>query len=171
MDPAAPHPTARQRLLHELKAYAVLSVYLYVCLGAIQLYKVAVLVEHSIAYAPYGFAAVKALVLAKFMMLGEVAVGGERRGTEPLLRAVLRSSAIFLLILVGLSAVEELIAGAIHGRGPAVVLAELTGGGRWREVAASCLLLWLILLPYLGFKALAEALGADRMRELLLGRR
>ena len=43
--------------------------------------------------------------------------------------------------------------------------------GRWQEMAATCLLLWLVLLPYFGFRGLCEALGRSRVRDLLLGTR
>ena len=61
MEAEAEPLTTRQKLSRELKEYLGLSVYLYICFGAIQLYKTALLAEHGISYEPYGFAAAKAL--------------------------------------------------------------------------------------------------------------
>jgi len=61
---------AATRAVHELKEIAILTVYLYVTLGAVILMKVAVLHDAGISFVPWGIAAVKALVLAKFMLLG-----------------------------------------------------------------------------------------------------
>jgi hypothetical protein len=43
-----------RRAGHELKEFAVISLYLYVCFGAILLYKSSVLEARDITYAPYG---------------------------------------------------------------------------------------------------------------------
>ena len=80
MEAEAEPLTTRQKLSRELKEYLGLSVYLYVCFGAIQLYKTALLADHGISYEPYGFAAAKALILGKFILLGRAASIGERHG-------------------------------------------------------------------------------------------
>ncbi|WP_237217069.1 hypothetical protein [Falsiroseomonas oryziterrae] len=171
MDAIDPRPGPGQRLLHEIRSYALIVLYLTVCFGAIQLYKAALLTEESIHYAGYGFAIAKALVLGKFLMLGEAMNADRRVDGEPLLRGVLRSSWLLMLILFVLTVIEELVVGAIHGRHPGRVFAEHVDGGRWAEFLAYCLLLWLILLPYLGLKHLAKTLGPDAFREVLRGRR
>jgi len=67
----------RQRAMHELKELVFISLYLYVSLGAVILMKTAVLHTQGIEFTPWGIAVVKALVLAKFMLLGEaMKIGG-----------------------------------------------------------------------------------------------
>ncbi len=56
--------------MHELKEFAVITVYLYITLGAVIMMKAAVLHTEGIAFAPWGIAIVKAAVLAKFMLIG-----------------------------------------------------------------------------------------------------
>ncbi|MBX6375456.1 MAG: hypothetical protein IRZ13_14645 [Acetobacteraceae bacterium] len=174
MDTEPPTLTRWHKLVRELKAYAGIALYLYVCIGAIQLYKAAVLEAHSIDYAPYGFAAAKALILAKFMLIGEEFRIGERRAQRSLIEAVLYEAVVFLVVLVALSAVEEVVVGLIHGRTAAQSISGIASG-RWFEIAASCLLLWLILVPYLGFRQLfrqvGDVLGEDRLRRMLFGER
>ena len=60
-----------QRAIHEFKELVFISLYLYITLGAVILVKTAVLHAEGIEYAPWGIALVKAVVLAKFMLLGD----------------------------------------------------------------------------------------------------
>ena len=170
MEPQHQASSLRSRVTRELKAYAGLCLYLYVCVGAILLYRAAILGEHRYGVVPYGTGVIKALVLAKFVMLGQAARLGERWRPRSLVLAVLLRSALFLLLLIVLSGVEEVVTGMIHGRSAEQALAEDVTGRQW-EIAASCLLLWLVLLPYLGLQHLRAAMGTEEWRRLLLGRR
>jgi hypothetical protein len=165
MDAKAQPPSRRQRLAHELQEYAGISLYLYVCFGAVLLYKASVLDAHGLGYAPYGLAAAKALILAKFMLVGHALRIGERHGHRPLIYPVLHKSVVFLAVLVVLTCVEEAVVGVIHGR---TVVQSVSGiaGGTWPQIAATCLLLWLILLPYFGFRQIGEVLGEGRLRRM-----
>ena len=169
MEPQHQASSLRSRVTRELKAYVGLSLYLYVCLGAILLYRAAILGEHRYGVVPYGTGIIKALVLAKFVMLGEAARLGERWRPRRLVVAVLLRSALFLLLLVALSGVEEVVAGLIHGHSAGQALAEDVTGRQW-EIAASCLLLWLVLLPYVGLQHLRAAMGREEWRRLVFGR-
>jgi hypothetical protein len=160
----------RHKLAHELKEYAGIALYLYVCFGAILLYKWAVLEAHGIGYAHYGLAAVKALILAKFMLFAHEVHIGDREKGKPLIHAVLYESTIFLIVLAALLCVEELVVGAIHGRTMVQSLSEIAGG-TWLEIVATCFLMWLILLPYFGFREIRDALGPDEWRRMLFGAR
>lgn len=161
------HPSWLQRAGHEARQLLFIFLYLYICLGALLLYKVALLQAHGIDYAPYGLAAVKALILAKFMLIGHATHAGERRGRTSLLESVLYRSAIFFLILFVLSVLEEMITEMIHGRPFYQSLSDF-GGGTWLQILATCILIWLILLPYFAFRAVRERLGNDGFRRLLL---
>jgi len=159
------HTGLAHKIGHELKQYAVISLYLYICFGAILLYKASVLQAHGIGYAPYGLAAVKALILGKFMLIGHALKIGERDKRRPLIYPVLHKSLVFLAALVACSVVEEAVAGAIHGRTVVESLSDIAGGS-WSQIAATSLLLWLILLPYFAFRQLGEALGEGKLRRM-----
>jgi hypothetical protein len=154
------------RLAHEMKVYAGISLYLYVCFGAILLYKESVLEAHDLSYAPYGLAAAKALILGKFLLIGQAIHIGERYKHKPLIYMILYKSVIFLIVLVALSFLEEIIVGAIHDRTAVETISEIVGG-RWQEIAMTCALLWLILLPYFAFQQISEVLGEGRFRQML----
>lgn len=165
-----PSTTRGHRLLEEIKAYLGLSLYLYVCFTAVLLYKASILEEHGVTYAPYGLAAMKALILGKFILLAQALRVGERGvGHLPLVLRLAYGSVMLLIVLVLLSVVEEAVAGLIHGRTVAQSVGEAVFGA-WFEIAASCLLMWLILVPYLAYRMVREALGPEAWRRLLSGR-
>jgi hypothetical protein len=58
----------RKRAVDELKEFLIIAAYLYVCFTALAYLKAAILEAHGVAFAPFGFAAIKALICAKFMM-------------------------------------------------------------------------------------------------------
>jgi hypothetical protein len=163
---ARSHGSVKQRLDHELKEFVAISLYFYICFAAIVFYKAAVLQAEGIGYAPFGLAVVKALILGKFVLLGQAAHVGERFAQKPLIYPILYQSAIFLAMLVALTVVEEATVGVIHGHTIAQSVADIAGG-TWTQIAATCFLLWLILLPYFGFRQIGKALGEGQLRRML----
>ena len=160
------HSSWAQQAGHELKEYIAVFLYLYICFGVVILYKAAVLQGHGIDYAPYGLAAIKALVLAKFMLIGHAAKIGERYRQKPLIYPILHKSFVFLVLLVVLSVIEEAVTGVLHGHALGQSLAEIAGG-TWFQVVATCVLLWLILLPYFAFRQVGERLGEGTLHRML----
>src|SRR3954471_5670519 len=86
-----PRGGMKQKLEHELKEFAVISLYFYICFAAILFYKATVLQAEGIGYAPFGLAVVKALILGKFVLLGHAAHVGERFAQKPLIYPALYS--------------------------------------------------------------------------------
>lgn len=162
--------TRGRRLRHELIQYGLISAYLYVCFGALILYKVAILRGVGISYTPYGLAAVKALILAKFMLLGHATRIGDRYRRRRLVHVIIHKSILFLLLLFVLSAIEEVVAGVLHGRSIGASLAGLGGGTLW-QLLATCLIMLLILVPYIAFREVSAALGEGGLLQLLLHHR
>ena len=151
--------------------YALISAYLYVCFGAMMLYKMAILNAEGISYAPYGLAVVKALILGKFMLLGHAARLGDRYqrpSSDPYYCAQVAAVSAPRCSFSRRS--KKSISGIVHGRTLDAVLADMTGSTLW-QTAATSLIILLILLPYIAFREIAAALGEDGLRQLLLARR
>ena len=162
-----PAATAARKVVHELRQYAVISAYLYVCFGALLFYKTAILSGQGISYTPYGTAAIKALILGKFILLGEAVGIGDRFAERRIIHVIAYKALMFLIMLLVLSVIEEVVVGLIHGRSISSSIAGFLGGSLLQVVAVSIIML-LILIPYLAFKELDDALGQDRLRQLLL---
>jgi hypothetical protein len=157
----------RARLGEELRAYAVAASYLYVCLGALLLFEGALEREEGVSAVHFGLALGKALILGKFMVIGEAARVGARRESRTLLGLIARRVVVFLLLLVALSVAEEFVVGWIHGRSSAETLADYARRSPL-ELFATVLLVALVLVPYIATQEIGRALGPGGLRRLLL---
>ena len=111
-----PKAPLHERAMHELKEFVLLTVYLYITLGAVIMMKTAVLHSQGIEFAPWGIAIVKAAVLAKFMLLGNALKIGEHAGASPLIWPTLRKAFAFLVLLIVLTVIEQGNPGAVPAR-------------------------------------------------------
>jgi hypothetical protein len=153
----------KQRAREELRNYAIVATYLYVCFAAILLYESALLREQGVSFLPHGIAIAKALILGKFILLGKAAGVGERIHARTLLGAIATRSVLFLLLLVVLSVIEELVVGKVHGHSVAETLAEYEQHSAL-EMLAKCLLMLLVLIPLIAVEALVRVMGPDVLR-------
>ena len=111
--------------LHEIKEFLILTVYLYITLGAVIVMKTAVLHTEGIQFAFWGVAIVKAAVLAKFMLVGNAMKIGDRY-TGALIWP--RAQGVgFLLLLVVLTITEEVVVGLFHHRSIAAWPGDIVG--------------------------------------------
>ena len=158
--------TLHRRVMHELKELAIISTYLYITLGAVIMMKTAVLrTEGGVDFIPWGIAIVKAVVLGKFVMLGNLVHLGGRNTTRPLIWPTLRMAFAFLVLLVVLTSIEEAVVGLFHGRSIAASLSELFGA-RLEETLAGYLVMLLVLIPFFAFRILSESLGEGRLERM-----
>ena len=157
--------TLRQRATSELKELVVLTCYLYVTLGVVIVMKTAVLHSYGIHSVLWGVAIVKALVLAKFILIGRAMKLGERRTTGPLIWPTLYRTAAFLILLIIMTLLEQIIVGLFHHRSVAQSLSELAGP-RLEETIAGILVVLLVLIPYFAFHVLDEVLGEGTLKRM-----
>ena len=147
-----------KRAAHDLKQFMILAAYLYICFTALAYLKAAILQAQGITFAPFGFAAVKALICAKFLSLGYVFHLGERYKKEALVWPTMHRSFVFLALLIVLTVLEELLVGYLHHRTFADSIAEI-GGGTVHQAIATSIILLLILIPFFAFRSMADVLG------------
>jgi len=151
------------RLREEMRDYAIISAYLFVCLSAVLLYRSAVLHETGLAALPFGTAAIKALVLGKFALLGKAATARARA----LWQHIVAKSVMFAVLLFALSVLEEFLSGWIHGRSIAATIAEIGGGSLLLEISASVLVLVLLVGVFVAALEISRALGPGVLSRLL----
>ena len=164
---SAQHGSRLARLGEELRRYATGSLYLWVCLAAIFAYKSAVLRESGMALVPMGTALVKALILGKFILIGEALGAGRRTRARTVLGRIAWRSAALTLVLMALTVVEEVVVAWAHHRDPSQALAELLA--QPFELVASCILMLVILVPLVMVQEISRALGPGALRRVLLG--
>jgi hypothetical protein len=157
----------RAKALGELRKFGILAVYLWICFAAIVFMRDAIMKFENVSYLPWGFAAIKAVIIAKFVMLGEMVQSKERRGRERLLVSILRKTLILLVLLVVLTFAEEVAVSLIHGQHLSDAIAR-TAARDTLQLTAKVVLMLLILLPYVGLRSLAEVLGEDTLLRLFV---
>ena len=161
---------AVKKLTEEFKEFVIIAVYLYVFFAALIYLKAAILQAHGVAYAHFGLAEAKALICAKFVLVGQALRLGEQHKNRPLIWPILYKSALFLVFLLALDALEEIIVGLIHHRPIAESVAEV-GGGTLPQLLATSFIGLLLLVPFFAFKALGEVVGEDNLLRLFFGGR
>jgi len=157
--------TIVSRISDELREFAIVSLYLYVCFTALAYLKFAILQAHGIPFAPFGLAAAKALICAKFVLVGRMLRVGERYRTRPLIWPTLHKSVAFLILLLALNAGEEVILGLVHHQSVIESLKRL-GGGTVEQLVATSVIVFLVLVPFFAFRALGEQLGQRNLLRL-----
>jgi hypothetical protein len=130
------------------------------------LMKAAVLHDQGVNFVPWVIATVKAALLAKFMLLGRAMKLGERYTGRSLIWPTLHKAFAFLVLLVVLVIIEEVVVGLFHHQSVAASLGELFGAKLY-ETLAGILILLLVLIPYLAFHVLHEALGEGRLARMV----
>ncbi len=156
----------KDKLRAELHKFLWVSGYLYICLLALLLYKAAVLSGSGVHVLSFGYAAGKALILGKFILIGEAVRLGARQEARSVLQLILRRSVLFLLLLIALSIVEELLVGLLHGRSLSHTFAEFIAKGV-PELLANCLMMMLVLVPLMTIMEASRAFGEGSFRRFL----
>ena len=160
-------PELRQRLVHELEKYLLVATFLFFFFGSFTTYRRLVLAEYQIGYFEYGWALLKALVLAKVILIGEILHLGERFHDRPLLVSTLWKTLMFGLLIAVFAVLEHVVGALIHHR---PIGEELRLGGRegLYEILARTNLEAVALVPLFAFRELGRVLGERRIRDLFL---
>jgi len=170
MSESTAHGESRKdRLVHELKSYAVISVYLFVCFGVILFYDASSSPARQADAVGIGAAIVKALVIGKFILIGELFKPGSRVEAPTVLRRIAWRTLGMLVVLVILKILEEIVVGAVHGLSVGEALTEMFSQS-WQRIAAPTLLMMLILIPLMAAIELDRELGEGGLRNILLRR-
>lgn len=159
----------KERLLEEVYKYGFVVIYLYVCFSVLLLYKTSILSAGQTVMLPYGTAIVKALVIGKFILIGEALKIGHRAHAPSLLHRIAWRSFLFLLMLVVLNVIEEVVIGWVHGRSMGDVMTEISGRA-FIEQFAPVLVMLLTLIPLITITEINRALGPGEIKRLLTGR-
>jgi hypothetical protein len=151
-------PAFRERAISELKELIYITAYLFVVFSALTFYKSAILQSQGVHWLPWGFALIKSVVLAKFIMIGRALHIAEGHRTKPLIWQIIHKSIAFLILVAGFTVIEEAIVGFIHGRTFSESMSEV-GGGTTEEMIATAVIMFLVFLPLFAYGALSEVIG------------
>ena len=160
-------PGWKKRALDELRKLSITVIYIWVLLSVFTLHREVILANYHINYsAKFGFAFINAVILAKFMWLGEILHAGKKAAGKALLYATLWNSALFAGILMLCHLLEEVLVKVWHGQPFTASFSETVADPR--VVFATMLLMFVVLIPFFFAKGLIQILGKDEMKRLLL---
>jgi len=154
----------KQMAGHELREFAVISLYLAFFFCAIATYSMLLLSQFRVSYFIYGTALINALVIAKVILIGEYAHLGKKHEAKPLFQSVLYKAFLFSLLVFAFHVVEEAIKRRWHGEN----LATTYHGIRINELLARSIIVFCTFLPLFAFRELRRVLGEDKFWSLFL---
>ncbi len=110
-------------------------------------------------------AMLKALIFAKFVLIGEHLKLGARFEKKPLIWPILIKAALFSVLLIGFDFLEAVISNAIWPK------AASQGGNGFeltdaRMILSFSFMAFVALIPFFGIRELGRVIGADQMRDL-----
>ena len=147
-----------ERAKTEAKELFFLALYLFIVFGALVFLKSAIKEADGVHWGYWGFAAIKALLVAKFILLGRALHLGEGHRTKPLIWQTLHKAVVFTLFVALLTVIEEALVGmGVHGKTFFQSIADL-GGGTLKQAIATELVVFLVFIPLFAFGALSEAM-------------
>lgn len=157
----------RKRLVSETQEFAIISAYLFVCFASVAYLKFALLQAQGQNFAPFVFAAGKAMICAKFMLVGRALHVGEQLRQKPLIWRVLYRSLAFWILLLALNVAEEIIVGMMRHESVFDITSKI-GGGTLHQMVATSIVMLLILIPYFAFRLLGELIGEHNLVRLFV---
>ena len=161
----------KQKVIHEMIEYYINFLYLAIFFAVFAWYRRLILAEYQISYSNYGIAVIKALVLAKIITLRSVLCPGcgtfeERRLIFP----TLYKAFLFTVWTGVFTLIEHTVRGFLYGKGLAGGLDELVSQS-WHELAAGCLVIFFVFIPFFAVRELGQVLGEGRISKLFFQRR
>jgi hypothetical protein len=157
----------KERIVREVKELLAIFLYLALFFCAFTMYRQLVMNELSISYFHYGFALIKALVLAKVILLGQhmrfASVLDNRRLIVPTCYKVV----LFSLFTLAFEVFEHVVGGLLHGKDLLGLFREIISPGR-DELLARTLVMLVAFVPLFAFTETARVLGEGKLVELFL---
>jgi len=156
----------KQKAKREFVRYWLNVFYLAIVFGLFAWYRRLILARYEIEYLEYGVAIVEAMVLAKVVMIGDV-LGLSRKvfRDRPLILPTLYKSVLFSLFVALFGIAEATIKGLWKGQGWGGWFEEMREGGKY-EFLARCLMVFVVFIPYFGFKELGDVFGEGKLGKI-----
>jgi len=168
-------PLSRDRALtvrafDEFKRFIVNFLYLWVVFALLSIHKSLVLSQRHLDYQEHAFAIINALVFAKVLLLGEHFHLGTRFSSKPLIYPIIHKCVVFTFVLISFHIIESVVVGMWHGNTIADSLPPMFGWNP-KGLLAVGVICFVLLLPFFGFREIAQVIGHRKMRNLLFEQR
>lgn len=159
----------KQRVFHELRVGLICTLYLWAVFGLLVLHKSMILAEHHIDFVYHGLALINALALAKVMFVARKLDLYARIKDAPLICPTLLKSAFFTVVLACFKILEDAAVGLYRHQSFRQSNSEL-GGGTWQGILTLALLVFVMLIPFVGFGEISRVMGEGKLEKLFFHR-
>ena len=159
----------KDRAIDELKAFAVITLYLWVLFVLFATYKRLLMHENGISAWNQGFAIVNALIFAKVILIAQAFSLGEGRKDRSLLSIALGKSLLFTIVLILFHIAEEAVRAWFKDLPLSTALTDF-GGGFWFGLVTYAAIFFVALIPFFTVQEIAKVIGADALWALLFTR-
>ena len=159
----------RQKILHEIQEYWLITLYMAMLFAVFTIYRRLILAHYLISYEEYGFSVIKALILAKVVLVAEKLRLGRGWEDKPLIVPTLYKSLLFTLCVALFGVVESMIRSFIHGKGLTGAVDELMSQYTY-EWLAEALVVFFTFIPFFAVRELSRVLGAGKISTLFFRR-
>jgi len=161
---ATARPSFKQRVTQELKDFFIMSAYLAVLFCAISAYT-------QLSFSKYGhdseitftFAIIKAFVIAKVILTGEMISLGRRIESRSLYLFVLIKSTLYTVLVFAFHLLEEVVMRIYHHLPNGTVLHKLD----LEEITARSIIVLCAFIPLFAYREVSRALGPGKLHALL----
>ncbi len=160
----------KQKILHELIEYWLSVLYMAGFFSVFTNYRRLILAHYQISYEAYGFSVIKALVLAKVVLVAKGLRLGRGFEDKPLIVPTLYKGFLFTVFVAVFDVVESMIRSFIHGRGPMGAFDELMSRFNYEWLAGS-LVVFFSFIPFFAVRELRQVLGEGKIGKLFFQRR
>jgi len=156
-------PSLKRKAIHEAMELAWVFAFLAFFFCALVTYSTLLLREFHIKYLSYAFALLNALIIAKVILVGELAHFGKKYEARPLLLSAIYKAFLFSLLVFGFHFVEEAIKGLLHGASIARTFHEI----RIDDLLGRSIVVFCVFIPLFAFREFRRVLGEDKFYNLL----
>ena len=156
----------KQKAEHELKDFAWMSLYLAFVLCAISTYTMLVLRKYEVSYWAYSTAIINALIVAKIILIGQMAHLGRQLEERPLYQSVLYKSFVFGVLLFVFHVVEEIIKRLIHHESVVGVVRDIDTD----QMLARTIIIICAFIPLFTWTELGRVIGEEKLNALFFKR-
>ena len=155
--------TWQQKLVHELSEYAVNALYLTIFFGVYATSRRLTLAQYGIHLDDYFIGIIKALIIAKVIMIGAFLRISRKYEGKPLIYPVLFKVFIFVLWVILFDAAEGYVRGLIHTHSMIGAFEDLVQQHFTKVWLAGLLMVILSFIPFFMLKELSRVMGYEKL--------
>lgn len=162
--------TFTKAVVREFKEMVGIFLYLFFIFGAFIMYRQLVMAQLGIEYHELGFAFIKALVLAKVILIVKFLSLVKRYDDKPLIIPAAYKVFLFTVLSLAFATLEHVVRGLIAGLSISGALDEMLATGT-NELLSRALILVFALVPYFIMNEVSRVIGKGKVLSWFFRRR